>query len=188
MLFRSVSQSRYFAYFAREGYLPEGMSLEQAKDLQRELFRAQVDLAKKHQLPILIHCRDDRSQNPENMECWREALEMVSGHFGILHCYSGLMETTEKALKSDFMFSFAGNITYKKNEYLREAIKIIPLERIVLETDCPFLPPQSIRGQRNEPSSVREIAQMIADLKSVSLEEVARQTTENCRKIFQLQS
>lgn len=169
-------------------YAPNGESLEELLVLQRKLFRAHIELAKKLNLPILIHCRDDRGRDPENTECWDEVLEMTSGHFGILHCYSGLMPTTLKALESDFMFSFAGNLTYPKNGYLQEAVKIIPLNRIVLETDCPFLPPQSIRGKRNEPSSVKEIAEFIAEIKGVSFEEVAEQTTENFMKLFKLQT
>lgn len=169
-------------------YAPNGESLEELMDLQRKLFKAQIDLAKKINLPILIHCRDDRGKDPGNTQCWDEVLEMTSDHFGILHCYSGLMTTTEKALESNFLFSFAGNLTYPKNGYLKEAVNIIPLERIVLETDCPFLPPQSIRGQRNEPSSVKEIAEAIAEIKGVSLEEVAEETRENFLKLFKLQS
>ena len=168
-------------------YAPGGETLEELMDLQRKLFKAQIDLAKKLNLPILIHCRDDRGKNPQNSECWDEVIEMTKDHFGIYHCYSGLLPTTQK-LSPTFLASFAGNLTYPKNDYLKEAVKIIPLERIALETDCPFLPPQSIRGKRNEPSSVREIAQTIADIKGISFEEVATQTTENFLKLFKLQS
>ena len=160
-------------------YAPNGETLEELMDLQRKLFKAQIDLAKKLDLPLLIHCRDDRGKNPENTQCWDEVLQMTSEHYGILHCYSGLMSITLKALESKFLFSFAGNLTYPKNQYLHEAVKIIPLERIVLETDCPFLPPQSIRGQRNEPASVKEIAELIADIKDINLAEVTAKTTEN---------
>jgi len=169
-------------------YAPDGESMEELMELQRKLFRAQIKLAKKLDLPILIHCRDDRGKNPENSQCWREALEMTSDHYGILHCYSGLMPTTLKALDTKFLFSFAGNLTYPRNDYLKEAVKVIPLSRIVLETDCPFLPPQSIRGKRNEPSSVKEIAEFIAGIKGVTFDEVARQTTENFLRLFKLQS
>lgn len=168
-----------YDYFTRDGYLPENISIEKAKELQIKLFQMQIDLAKKLNLPLLLHVRDNRSENPDNSECWDLALEMTEDHYGILHCYSGLMPTTRKALSSNFLISFAGNITYKKNEYLREAIRFLPLEKIVLETDCPFLAPQSIRGQRNEPSSVKEVAQLIAELKEVSFEEVAKLTTQN---------
>lgn len=160
---------------------------EQAKQLQHQLFQAQIDLAKKLNLPLIVHCRDDRSQNPTNSEAWDKVLEMVGTHPAILHCYSGLAETTQKVLKiPNALVSFAGTITYPKNEYLREAAKLLPLDKIVLETDCPFLPPQSKRGQRNEPSSVLEIAQLIADIKALSLEQIAQQTTANVSKLFAL--
>jgi TatD DNase family protein len=168
-----------FDYFTREGYLPENISIEKAKELQIKLFQLQIDLAKKLNLPLLLHVRDNRSDNPDNSECWDLALDMTKDHYGILHCYSGLMPTTKKALASNFLVSFAGNVTYKKNEYLKEAIRFLPLEKIVLETDCPFLAPQSIRGQRNEPSSVKEIAELIAQLKEIPFEKVAEQTTYN---------
>lgn len=160
---------------------------DQIKRLQRKLFQAQIDLARKLKLPLLVHCRDDRSKNPQNTEAWNEVIKMVGTHQTILHCYSGLPQTTNLVLSSsNLTVSFAGNITYPKNDYLREAVKLLPLDRIVLETDCPFLPPQSKRGQRNEPAFVYEVAQTIAEIKSVSLEEVARKTTENANKIFAL--
>lgn len=173
-----------FDYFTREGYLPENISIEKAKDLQIKLFQMQIDLAKKLNLPLLLHVRDNRSENPDNSECWDLALEMTKDHYGILHCYSGLMPTTKKALASNFLVSFAGNVTYKKNEYLREAIRFLPLEKIVLETDCPFLAPQSIRGQRNEPSSVKEVAKLISELKEIPFEKVANQTTQNFKNLI----
>ena len=167
---------------------PTSLSVEQQKQLQRLLFQAQIDLAKKLNLPLIVHCRDDRSQNPLNSEAWEEVLRMVGNHPTILHCYSGLSPTTEKVLKMpNALISFAATITYPKNEYLREAAKILPLEKIVLETDCPFLPPQSKRGQRNEPTNVKEIAQLIADLRELTLKEVADQTTANVAKIFAFQ-
>jgi TatD DNase family protein len=175
-----------YSYANWEGYLKEGVTKDQMKILQRKLFQAQIDLAKKLNLPLLLHVRDDRSENPELIECWDEVFEMAGEHFGILHCYSGLEQTTKRALNSNFLVSFAGNLTYKKNEYLKEAVKILPLEKIVLETDCPFLPPQSIRGKRNEPSSVKEIADLIAELKKVSIEEIAQQTTANAKNLLKI--
>lgn len=163
-----------------------GLDIE-LTDLQIKLFQTQIDLAKKLNLPLIVHCRDDRSQNPINSECWDKTIEMTKDHFGIYHCYSGLPQTTDSILQNTaFFISFAGTITYPKNGYLREAAKTIPLDRIVLETDCPFLPPQSQRGQRNEPATVLEIAQLIADLKGLPLEEVAKQTTKNAKTLFKI--
>lgn len=160
---------------------------DSSKQLQHKLFKAQIDLAKKLNLPLLIHCRDDRSVNFQNTECWDEVIKLTKDYKGIYHCYSGLLPTTSYILKTtNFLVSFAGNLTYPKNDYLKEAVKILPLERIVLETDCPFLPPQSIRGKRNEPSSVREIAQCIAEIKNEPLEKVAEITTQNVKRLFGL--
>lgn len=162
---------------------------EKQKDLQKKLFQAQIDLAKKLNLPLIVHCRDNRSKNPQNTECWDKVIEMTRDHFGIYHCYSGLPQTTNYIIhNTNFYVSFAATITYPKNEYLQGAARIIPLDRIVLETDCPFLPPQNKRGQRNEPSAVKEIAQLVADLKGISFEELARQTTKNARAIFNINS
>ena len=142
---------------------------------------------KKLNLPLIIHCRDDRSKDPENSEAWDDTLEILGDQSAILHCYSGLSHNTSYILHTtNLTVSFAGNITYPKNEYLREAVKLLPLDRIVLETDSPFLAPQSKRGQRNEPSSVKEIAELIADLKGVSFEEVASQTTQNAKSVFNI--
>lgn len=160
---------------------------EQTKQLQRQLFQAQIDLAKKLSLPLIVHCRDDRSKNPQNTEAWDEVIDMTKDHFGIYHCYSGLPHTTSYILQSiNFLVSFAGNLTYPKNDYLKEAVRTLPLEKIVLETDCPFLPPQSKRGQRNEPANVLAIAQFIADEKGISLKEIRIQTTENVKNLFKL--
>ncbi len=158
---------------------------DQIKQSQRQLFQAQIDLAKKLNLPLIIHCRDDRSKNSENSQAWDQVLEMIGNHPTILHCYSGLEKTTQKVLSMpNVLVSFAGTITYPKNDYLRKAAKLLPLDKICLETDCPFLPPQSKRGQRNEPSSVLEIAKLISEIKNISLEEVEQQTTANVAKIF----
>lgn len=176
-------------YFFDPEFTPSTLSHDQIKDLQRKLFQAQIDLAKKLNLPLIIHCRDDRSKDPQNSEAWDEVLKMVGDHPAILHCYSGLPPTTNYILQTThLLISFAGTITYPKNDYLREAAKILPLEKICLETDCPFLPAQSQRGQRNEPAAVLEIAQLIADLKGISLDQVAKQTTANVDKILRLHS
>lgn len=160
---------------------------EETKALQRKLFQAQIDLAKKLNLPLLIHCRDDRSQNSENSECWDEVIEMTKDHFGVYHCYSGLLPTTNYLLQTtNFYVSFAGNLTYPKNEYLKEAVKVIPIDRVLVETDCPFLPPQKYRGQRNEPAYTIETLKIIADIKDTPLREVAAAIYQNTIQLFKL--
>lgn len=174
-------------FFFDPNFTPSSVSLKEIKTLQKNLFQAHIGLAKKLNLPLIVHCRDDRSQNPQNSECWDKILKMVGNHPAILHCYSGLPQTTNYILPTtNLLVSFAAAVTYPKNGYLREAVKLLPLEKILLETDCPFLPPQSKRGQRNEPANIKEIAELIADLKGISLEKVAHQTTENAKKIFNI--
>lgn len=174
-----------FLFESNPDFIPSSLSLNQVKSLQRKLFQAQIDLAKKLNLPLIVHCRDDRSKNPQNSQAWEEVIEMTKDWYGIYHCYSGLQSTTHN-LPPNFLISFAGNLTYPKNDYLREAAKILPLEKICLETDSPFLSPQSKRGERNEPSSVLEIAQLVAEIKGVSLEEVAHQTFTNVKSLLKL--
>ncbi len=189
-----------FFFQNNPGYIPPSLTVNQVKDLQRQLFQAQIDLAKKLNLPLIVHCRDDRSKEvgggsstssppakTSSSSAWDEVLEMVGTHPAILHCYSGLDQTTQKVLPSpNLLVSFAGNLTYPKNEYLREAVKILPLDRICLETDSPFLAPQSKRGQRNEPASVKEIAELVAEIKGISLEKVAEQTTKNVKQLLKI--
>ncbi len=203
-----------FFFKGNRDFIPSTLSDDEFKNLQRQLFQAQIDLAKKLNLPLSVHCRDDRSQNPsspvtvasyrrrhlisaeagiqkawipdqvgDDKSAWNEVLEMVKNSRGILHCYSGLPETTKKAQTLDFLISFAGNITYPKNQYLRDAATELPLSKILLETDSPFLSPQSSRGQRNEPKSIRKIAILLAQLKNTTLEEIATQTTQNFKDL-----
>lgn len=162
--------------FSNPDFIPSSLTTDQIKDLQRKLLKAQVNLAKKLNLPLLIHTR----------EAWSEIWDLISDHYGILHCFSGDLDVAKKALNSNFLVSFAATITYPKNETLREVAKFLPLEKIVLETDCPFLPPQSRRGERNEPAAVKEIAQLIADLRGSTLEEIASQITSNAKRVFKL--
>lgn len=164
-----------------------GVSLEMAQEMQCKLFKAQVELAKKLNLPLIVHCRDDRSQDSQNSQAWDEVLEIVGSHPAILHCYSGLTPTTNYILQTtNLLVSFAANITYPKNDYLREAAFKLPLEKIIVETDSPFLSPQNKRGQTNEPAAVLEVAKVIAQIKKVSLAEVEKQTTANLKKILNL--
>lgn len=160
--------------FSNPDYIPSSLTIDQLKDLQRKLLKSQVDLAKELNLPLLIHIRN----------AWDEIWDFIDTHFGILHCFSGNLEIAKKALNSNFLISFPATITYPKNETLREVVKFLPLEKIVLETDCPFLPPQSKRGTRNEPAAILEIAQLIASLKNVSLEAVAKLTTNNIQDLL----
>lgn len=163
-----------YVFESNPDFVPTNLNAEQLKTHQQNLLTAHVSLAKKLNLPLLIHCR----------EAWADIFKYISGHFGILHCFSADLVTAQMGIDNNFLISFPATITYPKNETLRQVAKTIPLEKIVLETDCPFLPPQSKRGQRNEPSTVREIAELIAELRSIPIEQVTKQTSENFTKLI----
>lgn len=160
----------------KEGFLET--DLDDIKDAQRKVLIAQRDLALKLDLPLIIHCR----------EAWQDIFPYVEHvEKGVFHCYSGDEHITEIVLKeTNFYLSYACNITYPKNEVLRSTVKMAPLDRIVIETDCPFLAPQKLRGKTNEPANVLEAAKCIAEIKGITVEEVGRQTSKNATELFSL--
>lgn len=167
----------------------DGVAVTEAqKVFQKEGFLAHIEIARESSLPIVIHCRDAYEEMFEILKAKSQELPAC-----ILHCYQGNLEMTRKFLDLDrrVMFSFAGNITYPVKKALagtkddiRESITIIPLDRILTETDCPYLAPQAYRGTRNEPAYVVEVARKIAEVKEVSFEEVERATEENANRCF----
>ena len=150
------------------------------KEMQKEAFKEQLILASDQNLPVIIHNRQAES------DILTILLEFKGKIKGILHCFSGDLDFAQKSIDLEFLISFAGNITYPKANNLREIVKQINLENILIETDCPWLAPQSVRGKRNEPSYLPIIAQEIAELKNLSLEEIAQATTKNSKKIFNI--
>lgn len=139
---------------------------------QKEVFVQQIEIAKKLDLPLVIHVRD----------AWEEIKNIdLSKNRGVFHCYSGPAKFPQ-----NFYVSFAGNVTFKKAENLRELARLVPIERLLVETDCPFLAPEPLRGSRNEPANVRITAQQLAEIKNVSLEELSGVTTGNATKLFNL--
>ena len=158
------------------------------RELQKTVFVRQMELAKAAKLPIIIHCRP--SDNSEN--AWDDCLAMITEHWsstglgGILHCFTGSVEHARRALDLGFMISFAGNITFPKAQPIRDAAKIVLLDRMLIETDSPYLAPIPHRGQRNEPVFVREVARQIGELRNLSAEEIGSQTAQNFYKFFGL--
>lgn len=152
------------------------------RDVQREIFIRQIRKAKELDLPIIIHSRDADDETVEILsdECSYE------GFRGIMHCFGGTAEMAESLMKLGFLISFAGNVTFKKAENLRDAARVVPLEKLLIETDCPFLTPIPFRGKRNEPAYVVHTAQFLADFYEVELEKIANQTSENFLKFFGL--
>jgi TatD DNase family protein len=151
------------------------------KDVQQEVFRKQIQLAKKVKLPIIIHNRDATNDVVTILE-----EENAAEVGGIMHCYSGSLETAEQCMKMNFYISFGGPVTFKNAKQPKEVATKIPLDKLLIETDCPYLSPHPYRGKRNEPAYVKYIAEQIAQLKEISYDELAEQTTANAKKLFQL--
>jgi TatD DNase family protein len=158
------------------------------RDVQQRIFLQQMEMARAAKLPIVIHCRP--SDNSEN--AWDDTLRLIrenwasGGLGGVLHCFTGTVEHARAALDLGFVISFAGNVTYPKAQNIRDAAATVPLDRMFIETDCPYLAPVPHRGKRNEPAYVVETARLIADLRGSPAEEVGRQTSENFVQFFQL--
>jgi TatD DNase family protein len=152
------------------------------RDLQGEVFRRQLEIARSLDLPVIIHSRE---ADDETVCILREGMK-DSKMRGIMHCFGGSLKMALSVLELGFMISFAGNVTFKKAEDLRSVARRIPLERLLVETDCPFLTPVPFRGRRNEPARVREVAEGLAALHGVTTEEMGRITTENFSRFFGL--
>jgi len=152
------------------------------RDVQVGVFRRQLEMARVARLPIVIHCRDAWSDCLMILEeSWRS-----SGLGGVLHCFTGSLEDARKGIEMGFVVSFAGNVTYPKMEPLRQIAKELPLDRLLVETDSPFLPPQGHRGKRNEPAFVIEVARTLGNVRNLPAEEVAAATAANFRRFFGL--
>ncbi len=158
------------------------------RDVQKAVFLHQMRLAKAAELPIIIHCRP--SDNSEN--AWDDCLAMIAEHWtdsplrGILHCFTGTVEHARRGLDLGFLISFAGNVTFPKAQNIRDAAKIVPLDRMLIETDSPYLAPLPHRGKRNEPAFVIETARQIGELRGLPAEEIGRQTAQNFYRFFKL--
>ncbi|MCA0151267.1 MULTISPECIES: TatD family hydrolase [Rossellomorea] len=151
------------------------------KDVQKEVFRKQIQLAKKVKLPIVIHNREATQDIVDILR--EEGAEEVGG---IMHCFSGSPEIAQECVEMNFYISLGGPVTFKNAKKPKDVAKEIPLEKLLIETDCPYLAPHPYRGKRNEPAYVKLVAEQIAELKEVSLEEVERITTENAIKLFNI--
>jgi TatD DNase family protein len=158
------------------------------RDVQQQVFTKQLQLAQVARLPIVIHCRP----SDRNDDAWQDCLKLLNQHRapsalgGVLHCFTGTWEHAQRALDLGFMISFAGNVTFPKAQQIREAAKQVPLDRMLIETDSPFLAPVPHRGKRNEPSFVKEVARQVAELRGLSTEDIGLLTTKNFYRFFSL--
>lgn len=167
-------------------------------DVQQAAFLAQMEIALDVQKPILIHCRTSELATAEAKarygaaDAQEDLLRLIAEHFtarggvGVMHCFSGNAEQARRALELGFYLSFAGNVTYNRFASIREAALLAPDDRILVETDAPFLAPVPHRGKRNEPARTRVTAEFVAGLRGVSLETLAAQTTANFNTLFNL--
>jgi TatD DNase family protein len=155
-----------------------------ARDQQKEYLKKYLKLALDCKLPVVIHCREAFDDFFSILDsCY--VTDKAQGK-GVLHCFTGTMEEAKQVLKRGFYISFSGIITFKKSEDLREVVKMAPLDKMLIETDAPFLSPQSKRGKPNEPAFIRETAEMIAKIKEVDLQEIIDATTHNSKTLFNL--
>jgi TatD DNase family protein len=167
-------------------------------DVQQAAFLAQLKIAADARKPILIHCRTSELATPQakarfgTADAWHDVLRLLTEHWqphglgGIMHCFSGTVEHARRSFDLGFYLSFAGNLTYPAARAIREAAVFAPADRILVETDAPFLAPIPHRGQRNEPAYTAVTAAALAELRDLSLDALASQTTANFLTLFDL--
>ena len=152
--------------------------MTEPKEIQQERFKSQLELAERLNKPVVIHTRDA-------MEDTVNILKEYPNITGVIHCYPGSLETA-KQLVDRFYLGIGGTLTFKNSKKAVEVVKDIPLDRIVIETDCPYLTPEPFRGKRNEPIYVEYVAKKIAEIKEISVEDVTKITTENAKKLYRI--
>lgn len=149
------------------------------RDIQRKWFKEQLNLAKELKLPVVIHSRD---ANQETFDTIKEAQD---GNLkGVMHCFSGSVEMAIEYMKIGFYISLAGPVTFKNARVAKEVAEVVSLDKLLIETDCPYLTPEPYRGKRNEPMFVRYVAEKIAEIKNIPVEDLAKHTSRNTRELF----
>lgn len=150
------------------------------RDIQRDVFERQLVMAIEKDLPVIIHTRDAEEDTIRLLESFRGESRLR----GVMHCFGGSLSGARAYMDLGFLISFAGNVTFKKAEALREVAKSVPVECMLVETDCPFMSPEPLRGRRNEPSHLVHTASVLASLHSMGTDELGRITTRNFEKLF----
>jgi TatD DNase family protein len=158
------------------------------RETQKQVLVRQMELASAIKLPIVIHCRPADGSD----DAWQDCLRLIQqqwasqGLGGILHCFTGNWEQAKRALDMGFMISFAGNVTFPKAQQIRDAALEVPLDRMLIETDSPYLAPVPHRGKRNEPAFVKDTARKLGELRSLSMDEIGERTSRNFYNFFKL--
>lgn len=147
---------------------------------QKESFEAQIELALEHNLPLVIHSRDADQETYDTLNQYKNKPNLK----GTIHCFSSDLTYAEKYIDLGFVLGFGGTVTYPKNDTLRTVATTVPLEKIILETDAPFLAPQSIRGKQNSPQQIRTIAEYIAEIRNESYQTIAETTSQTSNNLF----
>lgn len=151
---------------------------------QQKVFAAQLAIASQLDLPVIIHCRDAAAQLRDILLDWQKSQRQIRG---VMHCWSGNKEETQWFLDLGFYISFSGIVSFKNAQQVHQSAQIVNQDRLLIETDCPFLSPVPKRGQkRNEPAYVLHVAQALAELRGVTVEEIAQTTTANACELFKL--
>jgi TatD DNase family protein len=151
------------------------------REIQKHWFAQQINLARELQLPIIVH---DRDAHQDSMNILKDNKANEVG--GVFHCYSGSVEMAKELIDYNFYISVGGALTFKNAKKLVEVVRWVPMERLLIETDCPYLTPEPHRGKRNDSSYVRFVAEKVAQIKELSFEEVAEITLENAKKLFRI--
>lgn len=149
------------------------------KEVQKQVFRAQMDIAKKYDLPVIIH---DRDAHGDTLEIMKE----YSGVTGVVHCFSGSVEFAKECIKLGYYIGVTGVVTFKNSKVIKEVVKNIPIERLLVETDCPYMAPTPHRGKRNQSDYIEYIMKEIADIKGLTVEEISKFTIFNTKSLFKI--
>ncbi|MFC1721407.1 TatD family hydrolase [Patescibacteria group bacterium] len=165
-------------YFELPSYVEASEGRQNTKEEQKLLFTPQLELAQELNLAVVLHIRD----------AYDDVYELIQGRGlkAVVHCFSGDVRQAQMFLDKGFLLSFTGIITYPKTEKLAEVVQKVPLERIMVETDAPFLAPQRVRGERCEPAFAKDVAAKIAEIKGISFDEVAEKTSKNAEEFFKI--
>jgi TatD DNase family protein len=157
------------------------------RDVQRRAFQAQLAWAAKLGKPVVIHDRDAHDEIMEVLTGWAARMgdTPLAGRLGVLHTFSGDLAMAKQAIDQGFYISVSGPVTYRNARQLPDIVRALPLNRLLVETDCPFLAPHPHRGKRNEPAYVQLVAERIAEIRGLDLEDLAEATTENAQRLFQ---
>ncbi|WP_010681079.1 TatD family hydrolase [Acetivibrio cellulolyticus] len=153
------------------------------REIQQHWFSQQIDLARELRLPIIVHDRDAHQDSVDIIKA-----QKASEVGGVFHCYSGSVEMAKELINCNFYISVGGSLTFKNAKKLVEVVRCIPMERLLIETDCPYLTPEPHRGKRNDSSYVRFVAEKVAEIRQMDFEEVAEATLRNAKELFKIKA